>query len=256
MTCTYPDLLDWGGRKPADAEDSAALDAEAFAWTSFLQLAAGRLAVCPITVRPVTPTTWQTWVTSPAGTWPGSNTEIYRLPQDAALHQDALFGMGFASHKRQQLPRPVGQIVSVVIDGATLGANQYRLDDGVLVRVDGDEWPIAQDLEAASGSVGVWEVTYYRGYRPSLSVVRAVGVLAYEFYLGFSGSNKTRLPERVTAVTRQGVSFQMPANLFDDGRTGIREVDQVLRRYNPNGLKQATVIASPDTLRRQARKIG
>lgn len=256
MTCSYPNLTDWGGRRPAEAEDSSVQLAEELAWTTFLSLAAGRVTVCPVTVRPVPAEAgWHlTWLTAPVGTWAGSGNELLRMPPDAVLYSSAL-GYGPHPHQRIPLEAPVGQIVEVRIGGTVLDPLAYRVDSGVLVRTDGAEWPRRQDLISASGP-DVFEVVYYRGYRAGLLVQRAVAALAAEFYLSFSGDRKCRLPERVTAITRQGVSFQMPATVFEDGRTGIREVDLVLRRYNPNGLSQPPVIASPDTLRRTPRVIG
>lgn len=255
MTCAYPDLGTWGGRKPAEAETDAVAQAESLAWQTMLDLSAGRVTPCPVTVRPMFERQgWMsTWLTAPAGVWAGGDNELLWLPNDAILYS-SLLGGALQTHRTLHLERPVTKIASITIDGTTLDPTLYRLDDQVVVRNDGQAWPITNDLTKTSGT-GVFEVTYYRGYRPGSSFVWATGTLAAEFYLTFTGV-KSRLPERVTTVTRQGVTFQLPATLFDDGRTGIREVDVVLRHYNPSGLRQQTVIASPDTVRLNPHRIG
>lgn len=262
MTCSYPDLGEWGGRKPTDAEEQATLLAESLAWSSILQLTAGRVTVCPVTVRPVRQDgVWLTWITAPVGTYVGSSTEYLRLPPDGLVLRGVLGDLGGMTsdygHRAIRLERPVGQVDSVTIDGATLSPTAWRIDDGnVLVRMDGSTWPQQQDLTLPLGQSGTWSITYYQGYRPNGTLIYATGILAAEFYRAIAGDKRCRLPERVTAVTRQGVSFQMPADIFADGRTGIREVDTVLRIYNPNGLRAAPVIVSPDSYRRRARTVG
>lgn len=106
---------------------------------------------------------------------------------------------------------------------------------------------------AAAGpndALGTFEVSYYRGAAPNVMTSYAAGVLAWEFYQACSG-NECRLPSGVTAVTRQGVSFQIAQGMFTSGLTGIREVDAVISIYNPNGLTAPPSVSSPD--RRPAR---
>jgi hypothetical protein len=88
-------------------------------------------------------------------------------------------------------------------------------------------------------------VSYYRGTGPNSLLDYAAGVLGWEFYQACLG-NDCRLPAGVTSVSRQGISFQIQTGLFQNGMTGIREVDAVIGLYNPNGLKAPPVISSPD----------
>jgi hypothetical protein len=156
-------------------------------------------------------------------------------------------------HSEVILDPPVGGVVQVRIDGAVFDSSAWRLDDGNrLVRQDGQSWPLHQDWRLADGAVGTFEVDYYRGFKPGALLVYAAQTLASEFYKSATGKSH-RLPSNVTAVTRQGVSFQMKAPLFADGLTGIAEVDIVLRRYNPHGLSTPTVVASVDSLARHVR---
>lgn len=261
----YPSLGDWGGKKPNDAETTATGRAEALAWSLYLGLTAGRLTPVPVTVRPICQScASHTWITAPVGMFPYSGDNYwFTLPADALIVYGIFGGdygndpgCGPSGHRMIKLERPVGTIVSVTVDGTPVDPGAYRVDDGnQLIRQDGGAWPTAQNLAVPVGSVGTFEVTYFRGYQPDDLDFWAIGTLAFEFYSSMTGK-KSRLPERVTAVTRQGVTFQMPDILFEDGRTGIREVDAVVHRYNPHKLAAPTVITSPDKARRWPRTIG
>ena len=263
MSCAFPDLGDWGGKIPAEVEEVVVEQAEALAWSSMLSLTAGRVTLCPTTVRPVC---WrgqsQTWLTAPS--WYSTPStgwgNVYAtgvidgaIPFWGIMHDDGECGQ---HAQLLELERPVGSIVSVTIDGTVLPTTAYRLEGHRLRRIDGQAWPMTQDFNAVSG-VGVFEVTYYRGARPGALLSWATGQLAAEFYYAMAEpkGKKCRLPDQVSAVTRQGVTYQVNAGLFADGLTGIREIDAVLRHYNPNALKQATVVMSPDTIARRPTRI-
>lgn len=247
---TYPPLGDWHGLKPASADEQAVEIAEMLAWTAADNCTAGRLAYDPVTVRPVCEgCARESWMKAVL-----RRTMVFEVPWYAMLVVgDTAHGVG---HRTIKLDPPVGQVVQVRIDGTPLPAPAWRVDDGnQLVRQDGHFWPTHQDFQLADGAVGTFEVDYYRGFRPGPLMIFAVQRLAYEFYLAATGK-KHSLPSNVTAVTRQGVSFQMKAPLFADGLTGITEVDLVFRRYNPYGLSAPTLVASPDSLRRRVRTGG
>ena len=76
---------------------------------------------------------------------------------------------------------------------------------------------------------------------------RAVDVLANELLLADSNSPDCRIPERVQSVSRQGVSWTMidPQDFLDKGRTGIYEVDMLIRAVNPSGAKRRVRVFSP-----------
>lgn len=260
----YPSLGDWGGKKPASAEATAVARAEELAWSLCLSLSAGRVTPAPVTVRPVCQTcAAHTWITAPVGMFPYSGDNWwFTLPSDALVVY-GIFGGAYGDagdcggngHRSIKLERPVGSIVSITVDGSVVDPAAYRVDDGnILVRTDGGTWPTGQDLVTPSGT-GVFEVSYFRGYQPDDLYFWAVGQIAFEMYVSMTGG-KSRLPEKITAVTRQGVTFQMAGTLFEDGRTGIREVDAVLHRFNPHRLAAPTVITSPDRVRRQPRTMG
>lgn len=82
------------------------------------------------------------------------------------------------------------------------------------------------------------EVEYSYGSPPPQVVQTAVEALANELLAAYNGGD-CRLPERVTSVTREGMSFTLidPQDFLDDGRTGIYEVDLALRAVNPSKAK-------------------
>jgi len=101
---------------------------------------------------------------------------------------------------------------------------------------------------ACSGPAWV-DVTYRHGRsEPPLAVQQAISTLAGEFQLASSGE-PCKLPERVTSVTRQGVSWTMldPQDFLADGRTGLYEVDSVLAAYNAGtAVRARAAVYSPE----------
>ena len=88
-------------------------------------------------------------------------------------------------------------------------------------------------------------MTYLNSYPVDSLGAYAVGVLAMEFAKACIGG-KCRLPATVTAITRQGVSFEIASGTFPSGFTGIREVDTYISMWNPQGLRQRASVWTPD----------
>lgn len=160
---------------------------------------------------------------------------------------------------------PVTSIVTVKVDGVTLDASRYRIDDyRWLVRLsdaDGTNpgWPCCQDLTKATTEDDTFEVTFTYGVPPPPAGVTAAARLACELALMCSPEtiDRCRLPKRVTQITRQGITALVlnPNDFLSDGRTGIYEVDLFVRTYNPNGMRRPAAVWSPDTIHR-ARRVG
>lgn len=87
----------------------------------------------------------------------------------------------------------------------------------------------------------VLEVDYLT--KPNLppGALRAVGKLAYELFMSSQGA-PCALPDRVTSVSRQGVSWTMldPMDFLDKGLTGLGSVDQWISSAINRGLASAT----------------
>lgn len=141
-----------------------------------------------------------------------------------------------------RLPAPVGEVYEVLIDGDAF--TDYLVSGDSLIRTDGEQWPTTQDLTLADTEVGTWAVTYLNSYPVDALGAYAAGVLAVEFSKACT-TGKCRLPNTVTSVARQGVTFEIPLGAFPGGVTGIKEVDAYISLWNPNHIRQAPGIYYP-----------
>lgn len=147
------------------------------------------------------------------------------------------------------LPLPVGRVDEVRVDGVVLDQSAWRLDPpGHLVRLDGGSWPTCQDMTLADTEVGTMSVTYLNAAVVDGLGAYAGGVLASEFAKACAGQ-KCRLPTGVTEITRRGFTMTIPAGMFTEGLTGIREVDAFILAYNPYRQKTPSMVWSPDQVR-------
>lgn len=145
------------------------------------------------------------------------------------------------------LPPPVGQVRQVKIDGAVLDRGAYRMNKGsTLVRTDGGLFPLRQRPDIPDTEQGTFSITYVHGALPGPLGAWVAGVLAAEFIKACSGDRGCRLPSGVTNVARQGVTYQIRADMFDGGLTGIHEVDAYTGTYNPNRLASRPMVYTPD----------
>lgn len=260
MTLCYPSTTDWSCGLTAD--EVAALDptvkarAEALAWSALFSLTGGNISICPKVVRPCSVGCQAgTWYTSPVtgisqSPWPSGGGSFQPHISDGVwLNSCGCRTAGECSCTTIQqvtLPGIVGGIQSVWVGGATLSPTAYRVDNGdKLVRTDGGEWPICQDMNAPADDPEAFTVTYFDGAVPDEAINFAAGLLAIEFYKACTGG-ACKLPTGVTRVARQGVTYEVSNGLFHNGFTGIQSVDMVIRLYNPFGHKTRPAILSPD----------
>lgn len=140
-----------------------------------------------------------------------------------------------------RLPRDVGSITQVLIDGETLSSDAYVVYDySLLVRTDGSEWPLCNDLSKATTEVGTWAITFTTGTAvPALGQL-AVGELARELALACVGDKACKLPSTTQSVVRQGVSltFFDPNVVFAAGKLGLRNSDLFISTFNPGGIPE------------------
>lgn len=142
---------------------------------------------------------------------------------------------------------PVVDVAAVAIDGEPLvaGVDFQLVDRRYLRRLAGRSWP-------CSGIV----VTFSWGRQPTAMGVRAAGALACEL-LALDSGGDCRLPERVTSVTRQGVSAIIldPMAFLDKGKTGLYVVDLFLSAVNPGRLMRAATVTTTKSRRRAPRHV-
>lgn len=94
------------------------------------------------------------------------------------------------------------------------------------------------------------DVTYRIEYSPQdipANVQRAIDLLAEQLEAAATGGDCS-LPERVTSISRQGMSWTLldPQEFFDKGLTGIYEVDLLISSINPARAKMRARVFSPE----------
>ena len=152
---------------------------------------------------------------------------------------------------------PVTQIVSVYIDGILIPSNEYRLQFyRQLVRVRPPQsaeptarwgWPVAQNVDMPDTQPGTCSVTYMYGAPPPIDGVRAARVLAQQLLLNDLGQSNS-LPQRITSISRQGVSAAVAdvEDMLKAGMLGIWDVDVFVDTYNPTHARLRPQVWSPD----------
>lgn len=167
----------------------------------------------------------------------------------------------------------VTEIVEVLIDGAVIDPNTYRVDRNrwlVRTREHADDqvllWPGCQNLDLPETEEGTWAVTYRYGVEVPIAGVNAAIELACEIYKSCQGQ-ECALPKGTTRIVRQGVVVEKPAFTswgFSRGNgtkprgwnTGLPMTDAFLNAYNPSGLTRVPVFWSPATELRYAEPVG
>lgn len=150
---------------------------------------------------------------------------------------------------------PIAGIIEVLVDGAVVPANRYRVDEGrFLVHLpapgdpnfQNDGWPTCQDLDRPVTELSTMQVTFIHGNPPPAAGASAATSLACELAKACAGI-ACNLPNRVTSIQRQGVSMTLinPA-MFAQGLTGLYDVDLFLMAYNPLKHRGGTQVYSPD----------
>lgn len=146
------------------------------------------------------------------------------------------------------LPSPVSSIVSVKLDGQTLPASGYRVDDyRKLVRLGGLSWPICQDMSLDDSQPNTWSVTVRVGETVPIIGRYAVGELACEIMNSCLGL-ACALPRNATSITRQGITIDFPlfADLLKNGLLGLKWTDMFISAYNPDRLRAAPMVFDVD----------
>lgn len=271
MFC-IPDTTDWScAYKKEDLATMRANNAdtmrvaEELAWLTLARLCAYRIGVCAEEIRPCsarcasTSRTWMQAVVDSASTGALPLRTIGVAFTPYVTGGAWVNGCGCASDsscacvelESVYLPGPVGDIVSVKLDGVAILPINYRVDDGTrLVNLDpGTPWPTCQP-EGADPDEGL-VVTYYRGAAPNSITNLAAGVLASEFYKLCMGDSKCRLPAGTVSVVRGNTAIEIEPDLSLALRR-IPQVAAVVDIYNPNGLKSPPRVISPDV--RDARR--
>lgn len=164
---------------------------------------------------------------------------VFNLPaedwNDSAYQSD-----GSSSLSRIRLRgKPVQEVhlVRSGYDGRIIPNDAYYLaDHSTLVANKGTPW-----------TPGNLEVTYTYGQQPPAAGRHAARVFAIELLKSWEG-DACALPDRVTSVSRQGVSYTILDNqdFLENFRTGIYVIDLFLKTANPAKALAPSRIFSPD----------
>lgn len=154
--------------------------------------------------------------------------------------------------------RPVRSITSVLDyrDGTPIDYVRYA--NGIL-----ELNPVSTVMRCAPTARRV-DITYEYGSKPSPLIQSAIATLSAELAAADANTNECRLPERVTSVNRQGVSWTVidPQDFLEQGRTGIYEIDLAIKaagsskararafspEYPPPDRLEVTVLPDPEAI--------
>ena len=177
------------------------------------------------------------------------NGQVENIPtgnQARYSHHDFL-GDGTSSYQRVRLRgRKVVKVHNLrdgngeIIDPTTY----YLADHSVLYGTPNASWTAANV-----------EVTYTYGSPPPQAGRAAARLLATELVKLYENDDTCALPQRVTSIVRQGVTYTVLDNqdFIDELKTGIYAVDLFLRVANPDKARARSRVFSPDVPR--ARRI-
>jgi hypothetical protein len=139
---------------------------------------------------------------------------------------------------------PVRSVASVTHLGRVLDPSEFSLrNNSYLVRQNALPWVL--------DPVNELSVTYSYGTPPPAAGKRAAIRLANELILSDKGSAACALPERISSVARQGVSYTImdPQEFIANGKVGIYEIDLFLAAVNPTKAKKRPKVFLPGAVR-------
>lgn len=212
--------------------------------------------LCEQTVRPCSRR--RCWGPARRRNWFQPNGSVYN-GHDCACPDDR--PCGCRRLPRIELPGwPVSSVLEVRIDGAVLDESEYRVDEERwLTRLDGQGWPVCQNLLLAATEDDTFQVRFTSGVEVPPGGRVAAAKYACELARSWCGQ-ECELPSRVSSITRQGVtySFESAGSLALEGRTGVSSVDTWLVAVNGGDgqLQAPALIASPDDYARAYRPGG
>jgi|TARA_B110000483_G_C18159299_1_gene528655 hypothetical protein len=169
--------------------------------------------------------------------------EVYNIPRSDYDEYSELTADGMSPDSRIKLRgRPVTKIHSMRnSEGVIIDPSMYYLVDHSTIHVRaGTPWTPCNT-----------EITYSFGIPVPAAGKMAARKLALEFARLWSGDEDCELPQRVTSVARQGVSYTIIDNqeFIDELRTGLYEIDLFLKVVNPDNARRKSKVFSVDAPR-------
>src|SRR5690606_17272865 len=142
----------------------------------------------------------------------------------------------------------VDQVLNVRVDGVDYDpcGMVAVYDRSRVVRVDGGQWPVCQELGRTDGP-GTWSITVVQGLCVPDGGDWATGLLMCEFLKSCLKRDDCQLPRRLQTITRQGVTLGFNDRFENLGmlRTGIWEIDAWIEQSRFVGAATPSIL-SPD----------
>lgn len=175
-------------------------------------------------------------------TWPPHRvTDVYRVPYSTRTIK--LYG------------RPVSAVHSVAgPTGEIIDPSLYQLYNGTQIWfLQPQDWWFPGALYDIAAPPPWWNMSWYGtrqfpdardiavdytyGSPPAIEWQRAIQQLAQQFQWAEDCDGRCQLPERVTNVIREGISYTLidPQEFLDNGKTGLYFVDLVIAAYSGRG---------------------
>ena len=168
---------------------------------------------------------------------------VFNIPSDEFDNFNDRVVDGLSPESRIRLRgRPVTKVHSIRRrDGLVLDPSSYYLvDHSTIQAATGVPWTPCN-----------LEITYSYGTYPPTMGKMAARTLAIEFAKLWSGDDDCALPQRVTSISRQGVSYTLldSQDFIEEMRTGIYVVDLFLKSVNPDKARTKARVFSVDVPR-------
>lgn len=169
--------------------------------------------------------------------------DVYNIPSGDYDEYSELVADGLSPDARIKLRgRPVVEVHALRNkNGVVLDPSSYYLVDHSTLHIRaGTPWTPCNV-----------EITYSYGMPVPIAGKMAARKLAIEFAKLWSGDETCELPQRVTSVSRQGVSYTILDNqeFIAELRTGLFEIDLFLKTVNPDNARRKAKVFSVDTPR-------
>lgn len=169
--------------------------------------------------------------------------DVYNIPSGDYDEYSELVADGLSPDARIKLRgRPVTKVHTLRNKTGTIldPSSYYLVDHSTLHIRAGTPWTPCNV-----------EITYSYGIPVPVAGKMAARKLAIEFARLWSGDEMCELPQRVTSVSRQGVSYTIIDNqeFIDELRTGLYEIDLFLKTVNPDNARRKAKVFSVDTPR-------
>lgn len=123
---------------------------------------------------------------------------------------------------------PVWGAWDVIADGVTLPASAYTVHDRrYLVRTDGELWPVTGNGQTSLMDPNTFRATWAYGRKVPVGGQQAAQLFVTEIAKLCVGDASCQIPQRVTNVNREGMSFTIldSMKMIEEGRTGIALID-------------------------------